>query len=44
MQEMIQTPQSERMSEVARVSVGIILFVLVIGIWVCLWIPPPSFF
>jgi len=34
----------ERMSEVARIFVGTVLFALVIGIWVYLWVPPtPGF-
>ncbi len=32
------------MSEVAQVLVGIALFVLVIGIWVCFWVPPSPIF
>ena len=32
------------MSQVARVVVGIVLFILVIGIWVCLWVPPSPIF
>jgi hypothetical protein len=36
--------QSTRVSEVARVIVGISLFALVIGLWVCLWVPPLSIF
>jgi hypothetical protein len=43
-QEMKWTSGKERMSEIARVLVGIVLFVLVVGIWVCLWVPPtPNF-
>lgn len=26
-----------------RVTVGIILFVLLIGLWACLWVPPSIF-
>ena len=44
MQEMRLTPGKERMSGVVRVIVGIVLFVLVIGVWACLWVPPsPTF-
>ena len=31
----------ERMREIARVIVGIVLLILVIGTWACLWVPPP---
>lgn len=31
------------MTELARMIVGIVLFILLIGFWVCLWIPPPIF-
>jgi len=35
--------ESERRAELARMIVGIILFILLVGFWVCLWVPPPSF-
>lgn len=34
------TPGKERMSEIARMILGVILFVLMTGFWVCLWVPP----
>jgi hypothetical protein len=30
----------DRMHQVVRVVVGIALFVLATGVWVCLWVPP----
>ncbi len=34
----------EKMGRVAQLIVGVVLFVLVIGIWACLWVPPsPAF-
>jgi len=44
MQRLSWIPWKERMSQVARVVVGIVLFILVIGIWVCLWVPPSPIF
>jgi len=44
MQEVRLTPGKERMSGIDRVILGVILFVLVIGIWVYLWVPPSLFF
>lgn len=29
--------------EIVRVVMGIVLFILVTGIWACLWVPPPTF-
>jgi hypothetical protein len=26
--------------EIARILVGVTLLVLVVGVWVCLWVPP----
>jgi hypothetical protein len=43
MQRMRYTPERERMSQVAQVIVGVVLFILLIGIWACLWVPPPIF-
>jgi type II secretory pathway component PulM len=39
-----ETSGRERMSEIARMIVGITLLVLVVGIWVCLWVPPSPIF
>jgi hypothetical protein len=44
MQETRWTPGRERMSGVARVLVGVVLFILVTGIWACLWVPPSPIF
>ena len=44
MQEIRWTPGRERMSGVARVIVGIVLFILVVGVWTCLWVPPSPVF
>lgn len=38
-----QTPEKERTSEVAQVIVGVVLLILLTGIWACLWVPPPIF-
>jgi hypothetical protein len=38
------TPEGERKSEVAHVIVGAVLFILLAGIWTCLWVPPPPIF
>lgn len=43
MQKVRLTSRKERISEIARVILGVVLFVLVIGIWVCLWVPLPIF-
>jgi hypothetical protein len=44
MQEMRWTPGKGRMSGVARAIVGVALFILVTGIWACLWVPPSPIF
>jgi hypothetical protein len=44
MQIMRYTPGREIMSQVARVLVGIVLFILMTGLWVCLWVPPSPVF
>jgi hypothetical protein len=44
MQEMRWTPGKGRMSGVVRVIVGVVLFILVTGIWACLWVPPSPIF
>lgn len=31
----------QKARKVARGIVGIALFILVIGAWACLWVPPP---
>jgi hypothetical protein len=38
------TPDRERRGEVAQVIVGVVLFILLAGIWACLWVPPPPIF
>ena len=38
------TPGKERKSETAQVIVGVVLFILLTGIWACLWVPPPPIF
>jgi hypothetical protein len=37
------TPERERVGEVAQVILGVVLFILLTGIWACLWVPPPIF-
>ena len=32
------------MNGVTRMVLGIVLFALVIGLWVCLWVPPSPVF
>jgi type II secretory pathway component PulM len=32
--------ERETMQEVVRALMGIVLFMLVAGVWACLWIPP----
>lgn len=44
MQEMRWSSGKEYTSEVVRMLFGVILFILVIGIWVYLWVPPSSLF
>jgi hypothetical protein len=44
MHEMELTAGKTGIGEIARILVGVALLVLVVGIWVCLWVPPtPSF-
>jgi hypothetical protein len=44
MQEMKLTTGKTGVGEITRILVGVTLLVMVIGIWVCLWVPPtPSF-
>jgi hypothetical protein len=44
MHEMELTAGKTEIGEIARILVGAALLVLVVGIWVCLWVPPmPSF-
>jgi type II secretory pathway component PulM len=31
---------SERTGEIVRAVAGIVLFILLVGVWVSLWIPP----
>jgi len=38
------TPGMASASGIVRVIVGIVLFVLVTGIWACLWVPPSPIF
>lgn len=44
MQGVSRMSRSVRMSEVARLIVGVVLLMLVIGLWVCLWVPPLPIF
>jgi len=44
MQEVKRTLGKERTSEIARVIVGIVLLILVTGLWACLWVPPSPIF
>jgi len=44
MQETRYRPEKERMSEVAQVIVGVVLFILLTGFWAYLWVPPPPIF
>jgi hypothetical protein len=43
MQEAKWTMQEENTGGLAQVAVGIILLVLLIGLWACLWVPPSIF-
>jgi hypothetical protein len=38
------TPERERRREVVRVIEALILFIMLTGIWACLWVPPPPIF
>ena len=38
------TPEREGMGEVAQIIVALVLFILLVGIWACLWVPPPPIF
>jgi hypothetical protein len=38
------TPERERMGKVAQVIIGVVLFILLTGIWAYLWVPPPPIF
>jgi hypothetical protein len=44
MREMRWTPEREGMSKVAQVIVVVVFFILLTGIWTCLWVPPPPIF
>jgi len=44
MQEVKRTLGKERTSEIAQVIMGIVLLILVTGIWACLWVPPSPIF
>jgi hypothetical protein len=44
MRGMTLTRGRERMGEIARAIVAAVLFSLVIGIWVCLWVPSALIF
>ena len=37
------TPNQHRTGEVARVFVGVVLIILLMGLWVHLWMPPAAF-
>jgi hypothetical protein len=43
MQGMRVTPMRGRLSGVTQVIAGIVLFILLTGLWACLWVPPPIF-
>ena len=43
MQEAKWTMQGENAGTLVRVAVGLVLFILVIGLWACLWVPPSIF-
>jgi hypothetical protein len=43
MQEVKWTIQKENAGGLTRVTIGIILLVLLIGLWACLWVPPSIF-
>jgi hypothetical protein len=32
--------ERETVHQVIRAALGIVLFMLVVGVWACLWIPP----
>jgi hypothetical protein len=40
MQKIALTSGETGVGEIARILAGVVLLVLVIGIWVCLWVPP----
>jgi hypothetical protein len=44
MGQMTQTSDRGSVSEITRVLFGVVLFILVIGLWVSLWVPPASTF
>jgi hypothetical protein len=44
MQKMELTAGKTGIGEIARIVVGVTLLVLVVGVWVCLWVPPPPHF
>jgi hypothetical protein len=44
MQEVKWSSERKGMNGVVRTLIGIVLLVLVIGVWVCLWVPPSSAF
>ena len=37
---MRETLERERTGGVARAIVGIVLLILITGVWACLWVPP----
>jgi hypothetical protein len=43
MQRTSWTPERERKSEAIQVIVGVVLFILLTGVWAYLWVPPPIF-
>jgi hypothetical protein len=44
MGQVTQTSDRGSVSEIARALFGVVLFILVIGLWVSLWVPPtPTF-
>jgi hypothetical protein len=44
MGQVTQTSGKDSVSEIARVLFGVVLFLLVTGLWVSLWVPPASTF
>jgi hypothetical protein len=43
MREAKWTIQGKNTGRLAQAVIGIVLFVLLIGLWACLWVPPSIF-
>jgi hypothetical protein len=43
MQESKQATIRRNTGQLTRVTVGIVLLVLLLGLWACLWVPPSIF-